>query len=102
MRPPDPSSQAGVSAAVPSVKEGAGHSPSVAAPPREAPARGDGRAAPAGARRGRLGALVWLTLAAIVAAGFYLRLHNNGYGLPYVYNYDEANHFTNHSVAMLA
>jgi hypothetical protein len=37
----------------------------------------------------------------IAAAGLYLRLRHNGYGLPYVYNYDEATHFTNRAVAML-
>jgi hypothetical protein len=36
----------------------------------------------------------------IAAAGLYLRLRHNGYGLPYVYNYDEATHFTNRAVAM--
>src|SRR5205823_4879134 len=40
-------------------------------------------------------------LAAILGVGLYVRLRHNGYGLPYVYNYDEANHFVNHSVAML-
>jgi hypothetical protein len=39
-------------------------------------------------------------LLAIVVSGFYLRLRNNGYGLPYVYNYDEAQHFTNKAVSM--
>ncbi|HKP89635.1 MAG TPA: glycosyltransferase family 39 protein [Thermoleophilaceae bacterium] len=32
--------------------------------------------------------------------GFWLRLRNNGYGLPFVYNYDEATHFTNRAVTM--
>src|SRR4051794_21149719 len=36
----------------------------------------------------------------IAVAGFYLRLRHNGYGLPYVYNYDEATHFTNRAVTM--
>src|SRR5947209_1392399 len=44
----------------------------------------------------------WLVLALIVAAGLALRLWNNGYGLPYVYYYDEANHFTNYAVGMLS
>jgi len=39
-------------------------------------------------------------LAAIVAAGLVLRLRHNGYGLPYVYNADEGNHFTNRAVGM--
>src|SRR5437870_1886124 len=45
--------------------------------------------------------LVAAALLGMGAAGFYLRLRHNGYGLPYVYNYDEATHFTNHSVHML-
>jgi hypothetical protein len=40
-------------------------------------------------------------LLAILASGLYLRLRNNGYGLPYVYNYDEAQHFTNKAVTMI-
>src|SRR5436305_13254502 len=45
--------------------------------------------------------LVAAALLGMGAVGLYLRLRHNGYGLPYVYNYDEANHFVNHSVAML-
>jgi hypothetical protein len=44
------------------------------------------------------GLVVALLLVAIVVVGFVMRLVHIGYGLPYVYNYDEANHFTNHSV----
>ncbi|MEA2473783.1 MAG: hypothetical protein QOE06_1698 [Thermoleophilaceae bacterium] len=40
-------------------------------------------------------------LSAIFVSGLYMRLRNNGYGLPYVYNYDEAQHFTNKAVAMV-
>jgi 4-amino-4-deoxy-L-arabinose transferase-like glycosyltransferase len=36
----------------------------------------------------------------IAAIGLWLRLRNNGYGLPYVYNYDEATHFTDRAVNM--
>jgi Dolichyl-phosphate-mannose-protein mannosyltransferase len=54
----------------------------------------------AGSRWGRR-ALVAGALLAIAAAGLYLRFRNNGYGLPYVYNYDEATHFTNRAVNML-
>jgi hypothetical protein len=36
----------------------------------------------------------------IVVAGFVLRLRNNDYGLPYVYNFDESQHFVSRSVAM--
>jgi hypothetical protein len=39
-------------------------------------------------------------LAAIVVVGLYVRIKNNGYGLPYVYNYDEATHFTDKAVGM--
>src|SRR5438093_13507727 len=45
--------------------------------------------------------LVAAALLGMGAAGLYLRLRHNGYGLPYVYNYDEATHFTNRAVAML-
>jgi hypothetical protein len=45
--------------------------------------------------------IAYALLAAVVATGLYLRLRNNGYGLPYVYNYDEAQHFTNKAVAMV-
>src|SRR3954453_3045574 len=71
------------------------------------PALDDGPIAPA--RRRRLpglslaslrgsGLVVASLLVAIVVVGFVMRLVHIGYGLPYVYNYDEANHFTNHSV----
>src|SRR3954453_4235872 len=71
------------------------------------PALDDGPIAPA--RRRRLpglslaslrgsGLVVASLLVAIVVSGLVMRLVHIGYGLPYVYNYDEANHFTNHSV----
>lgn len=41
-------------------------------------------------------------LLAIVVVGFYLRVKNNDYGLPYVYNYDEATHFTNRAVSFFS
>src|SRR2546423_10391506 len=44
--------------------------------------------------------IVAAALLLIAAAGLYLRLRHNDYGLPYVYNYDEATHFTNRAVAM--
>ncbi|HEX8075645.1 MAG TPA: glycosyltransferase family 39 protein [Thermoleophilaceae bacterium] len=44
--------------------------------------------------------LVALALAAIFVAGLYIRFRHNDYGLPYVYNYDEATHFTNRAVTM--
>ncbi len=43
--------------------------------------------------------VAWVILAVIVVVGLWLRLLHNGYGLPYVYNFDEANHFTNHAVS---
>ena len=61
--------------------------------------RGRGSGAPrAGAPGGGL-ALSLGILALIVLVGSYLRVKNNDYGLPYVYNYDEATHFTNRAVS---
>jgi dolichyl-phosphate-mannose-protein mannosyltransferase len=45
--------------------------------------------------------LAYALLAAIVVSGLYLRLRHNGYGLPYVYNYDEAQHFTSKAITMI-
>jgi hypothetical protein len=45
--------------------------------------------------------IAYALLLAIVVSGLYLRLRNNGYGLPYVYNYDEAQHFTSKAVTMI-
>src|SRR3954454_22185504 len=42
-----------------------------------------------------------LALLALLVAGFVLRVHNNDYGLPYVYNVDEGSHFTARAVGML-
>jgi 4-amino-4-deoxy-L-arabinose transferase-like glycosyltransferase len=44
--------------------------------------------------------LVAVLFVLILAAGLWIRLRNNGYGLPYVYNYDEATHFTSRAVNM--
>jgi 4-amino-4-deoxy-L-arabinose transferase-like glycosyltransferase len=41
---------------------------------------------------------VAVLLGLIVVVGLVLRLRNNGYGLPYVYNFDEAQHFVSRSV----
>ncbi len=41
-----------------------------------------------------------LVLAAIVAAGLAVRVVHNDYGLPFVWNLDEATHFTNRAVLM--
>lgn len=80
-----------------------------AAGPKEPPADGGrtplpgrARAAPGAAptRRSWGGlALSLAILSVLVIVGFYLRLKNNDYGLPYVYNYDEATHFTNRAVS---
>jgi hypothetical protein len=43
----------------------------------------------------------YLLLGVVVAVGFVLRVENNGYGLPYVYNVDEGSHFTARAVGML-
>ena len=43
----------------------------------------------------------YLVLGIVVAVGFVLRVENNGYGLPYVYNVDEGSHFTARAVGML-
>ena len=55
--------------------------------------------APRGASS-RAGLAAAAVLLVIVVVGFYLRLRHNGYGLPYVYDYDEATHFTNRAVTM--
>jgi dolichyl-phosphate-mannose-protein mannosyltransferase len=92
------SSPARMSTTAPALREDDVRAPDV--PPLEdlvAPLAPD--PAPAGrARWPRLvvGGLLFL----IVAAGFLLRLRNNGYGLPYVYNFDEAQHFMRYSVDM--
>lgn len=45
---------------------------------------------------------VGLVLAMIVGGGLAVRLINNDYGLPYVYNYDEETHFVSQAVQMFA
>jgi hypothetical protein len=61
--------------------------------------RDDGPPEDVRARSGLGLALTALILLVIVVVGFYLRVKNNDYGLPYVYNYDEATHFTNRAVS---
>src|SRR3954462_2246213 len=54
--------------------------------------------------RRRLRAAAWpvyALLALVVGVGFVLRIENNSYGLPYVYNVDEGSHFTARAVGML-
>src|SRR4051812_39862647 len=43
----------------------------------------------------------YLVLLALLVVGFFLRVKNNDYGLPYVYNVDEGSHFTARAVGML-
>ena len=43
----------------------------------------------------------YLALLLLLVAGLVLRVKNNGYGLPYVYNVDEGSHFTARAVEML-
>src|SRR3954454_3330475 len=43
----------------------------------------------------------YLALLVLVVVGFVLRVKNNDYGLPYVYNVDEGSHFTARAVGML-
>jgi hypothetical protein len=55
---------------------------------------------PRAARR-RLIRPSWLLLAAILVAGFALRVWHNDYGLPFVWSIDEGTHFTNRAVQMV-
>jgi hypothetical protein len=68
-----------------------------------APDPADGRPAAAEPPR-RVGGLLLsgAILAVIVIVGLYVRVKNNDYGLPYVYNYDEATHFTNRAVSFFS
>ena len=43
----------------------------------------------------------YIALLLLLVAGFVLRVKNNNYGLPYVYNVDEGSHFTARAVGML-
>ena len=43
----------------------------------------------------------YLALFLLLVVGFVLRVKNNDYGLPYVYNVDEGSHFTARAVGML-
>ncbi len=78
------------------------------APPTDggrAPDPEGARPAPGAPRTGRSWGGLALSLgilALICAVGLYVRLKNNDYGLPYVYNYDEATHFTNRAVSFFS
>lgn len=63
-------------------------------------AAGDGAQSDAASSPWPTRLLVGAILGLIVIAGLWIRLRHNDYGLPYVYNYDEANHFTNRAVSM--
>lgn len=95
MRPSASSSHARVTASVPAI--------------RDADARADEGPSPSRSDRLRARVRPLLTppgiavgglLLLIVVAGMWIRLRNNDYGLPYVYNFDEALHFIPHSVNM--
>src|SRR5947208_11247065 len=86
------SSHARVSASVPVVRDDAARAEETAPPP--APEAVEAAPKPDRSRR----ILVAVLLGLIVVAGLVLRLRNNGYGLPYVYNFDEAQHFVSRSV----
>src|SRR3954447_7964347 len=92
-------SRARLSAAVPGTREEAAAPPAVDRGPTT-PGRRFGRrgSSPGDGRRFGPGTIALIALAVLVIVGFVMRLIHIGNGLPYVYNYDEANHFTNHSV----
>jgi 4-amino-4-deoxy-L-arabinose transferase-like glycosyltransferase len=81
-----------IAAAVPTVREDAARVDGAPAPVAEPATQQDGLSP----RARRI--VVWGLLGLIVVAGLYLRLRNNGYGLPYVYNFDEAQHFVSRSI----
>jgi 4-amino-4-deoxy-L-arabinose transferase-like glycosyltransferase len=85
------SSHARITAAVPTVRDDPARAGDAPAPPDLAPAPMDAHGR---ARR----VTVWVLLGVMVVAGLYLRLRNNGYGLPHVYNFDESQHFISHSI----
>ena len=49
----------------------------------------------------RLAKPAYLVLLLLLVVGFVLRVKNNDYGLPYVYNVDEGSHFTARAIGML-
>ena len=67
-------------------------------PPEAAESGADSRDATEHRRGPKL--IVAGLLLVILGAGLWIRLRNNGYGLPFVYNYDEATHFTSRAVNM--
>jgi 4-amino-4-deoxy-L-arabinose transferase-like glycosyltransferase len=81
-----------LSASVPAVRDESARAEEPAPPPTP----GADAARPERPRSRRI--LVAVLLGLIVIVGLVLRLRNNGYGLPYVYNFDEAQHFVSRSV----
>jgi hypothetical protein len=87
------SSHARITAAVPTVREDAARAGEAPAPAASAASQ------PRAEEHSRARRFtVWALLGLTVVAGLYLRLRNNGYGLPYVYNFDEAQHFVSRSI----
>jgi 4-amino-4-deoxy-L-arabinose transferase-like glycosyltransferase len=86
-------SHARVSASVPAVRDEPVDAQETAPPP---PPEGTAERAPT-RNRSRI-VIVAVVLGLIVVVGLVLRLRNNGYGLPYVYNFDESSHFVSRSV----
>src|SRR3954471_14398280 len=93
MRLPGSSSHDRLSASVPTVRDDSARPSGTGGDPE--PAAGGRRrfTRPSGAAL-----LVGALLLLILVVGLVLRLHNNGYGLPYVYNFDESQHFVSRSV----
>jgi 4-amino-4-deoxy-L-arabinose transferase-like glycosyltransferase len=89
-----PSSHARVSASVPAVRDEPARAEEAAPPPPLVDAESRGGEP---RKRSRL-VIVVVLLGLIVVTGLVLRLRNNGYGLPYVYNFDESSHFVSRSV----
>jgi hypothetical protein len=91
MRLPGSSSHDPVSASVPAVRDDSARTGDAPDPP---PATSGSRWRRPSASAILVGAILLL----IVVAGLVLRLRHNGYGLPYVYNFDEYEHFVSRSV----
>src|SRR3954470_24669120 len=93
MRLPGSSSHDRLSASVPTVRDDSARAPGTAPDPPDSRA---GRFS----RPSWPALLVGALLLLIVVVGLVLRLRNNGYGLPYIYNFDESEHFVSRSVNM--
>src|SRR4051794_16577266 len=95
MRIPGSSSHDPLAASVPTVRDDSARADG-APPPGAAGPDASGRRR--WSRPSASALLVGGILLLIVVAGLILRLRNNGYGLPYVYNFDESQHFVSRSV----